>query len=89
MREGSIWGRVRWTDEAARLVAARQYRYLSPVMLRTLQGVVTRILGASLVHRPDLDLLALSAEPVPGPEAPEPEELARIARGGPRGRRGR
>ena len=68
VREGSVWGRVRWTDEAARLVAARQYRYLSPVVLRTPQGEVTRILGAGLVHRPDLNLLALSAEPTPEAE---------------------
>ena len=66
-REGGIFGRVRWTDEAGRMVAARQYRYLSPVVYMTPEGEVRRIRGASLVHHPALELLALSSER-PSPE---------------------
>lgn len=44
------------------MVAARQYRYLSPVIYMTPEGEVRRIRGASLVHHPALELLALSSE---------------------------
>ena len=65
LRDGAIWGRVSWTVKAANMIAAREYRYLSPVLLHRRDGQVTRLLGAGLVHRPNLDLKALASEEVP------------------------
>lgn len=55
VRDGALWGRVQWTPRAAELIAERAYRYLSPVF-RHAQGRVVTLLGAGLVHYPNLDL---------------------------------
>jgi len=55
-RDGALWGRARWTDEAARLIAARAYRYLSPVFRHDKDGRVLSLEGAGLTHYPNLDL---------------------------------
>jgi len=55
-RDGALWGRVRWTDEAARLIASRAYRYLSPVFRHDKTGRVLALEGAALTHYPNLDL---------------------------------
>ena len=55
-RDGALWGRVRWTDEAARLIAGRAYRYLSPVFRHDKAGRVITLEGAALTHYPNLDL---------------------------------
>lgn len=61
-RGGGIWGRVSWTPRGAELLANREYRFLSPSMMVTKNGVVTQIIGAGLVHRPALELKALASE---------------------------
>lgn len=55
VREDGLWGRVEWTGQAAELIRARAYRYLSPVF-RHQQGRVVALVGAGLVHYPNLDL---------------------------------
>lgn len=58
-----LWGRVEWTATARQMIEAGEYRYLSPTFLfdpRT--GIICRLQGAGLVHRPNLPLKALSAE---------------------------
>jgi len=65
IRDGAIWGRVNWTDKAANMIGAREYRYLSPVLGRRPAGRVTRLLGAGLVHRPNLELQALASQEEP------------------------
>ncbi|WP_375453654.1 phage protease [uncultured Methylobacterium sp.] len=63
VRAGQIWGRVVWTARAGTAIAAREYRFLSPVFNHTrdtAQNVVA-LLSAGLVHRPNLDLKALNA----------------------------
>jgi len=55
-RDGALWGRVRWTDEAAQLIASRAYRYLSPVFRHDKTGRVLALEGAALTHYPNLDL---------------------------------
>ncbi|WP_119352931.1 phage protease [Azohydromonas sediminis] len=55
-RAGGLWGRVQWTQRAAELIAAREYRYLSPVFRHDKAGVVLAIEGAGLTHYPNLDL---------------------------------
>ena len=60
-RDGAIWGGVEWTADAARMIAAKQYRYISPVFNYD-RGTrrVQRILGAALVNEPALYLPALA-----------------------------
>lgn len=55
-RAGSLWGRVQWTPRAAELIAAREYRYLSPVFRHDKAGVVLALEGAGLTHYPNLYL---------------------------------
>lgn len=57
---------VRWTERAAALIAAGEYRYLSPLFgYNTTTGAITRICPAALTNNPGLDgltdLSALSA----------------------------
>ena len=64
LRDGSVWGRVEWTEDGARMVAAREYRGVSPVFLHTKRGKkIVRIVRASLVNTPNLrGLAALHSE---------------------------
>lgn len=55
-REDGLWGRVTWTARASELIAAREYRYLSPVFRHDKTGRVLALEGAGLVHYPNLDL---------------------------------
>lgn len=59
-RKGEIWGKVEWTDTATGMIAAREYRYLSPVFDYNTQGVVIRIVGAGLTNNPNLYLTAIA-----------------------------
>jgi len=57
-----IWGLVEWTARAARHIAEREYRYISPAFTHTQDGRVTAILRASLVNVPNLtQLVALAS----------------------------
>ena len=60
-RPDGIWALVDWTPKAQAMVAAREYRYISPVFQYDQTGAVLRIIGAGLVHEPNLTLTALSA----------------------------
>lgn len=57
-RDGSIWGRVEWTDEGRQLVAGRAYRGISPAIYRDEKGEVVAVGRASLVNVPNLPQLA-------------------------------
>lgn len=61
-RGGAIWGQVEWTATAAQMIVERAYRFLSPAMRHTKDGVITRLAGAGLVNRPALEMTALSRE---------------------------
>jgi len=62
VRSGAIWGRVEWTARAASAIAAREYRYISPVFQYSpTDGTVTRLLRAGLTNNPNLYLTAISA----------------------------
>lgn len=56
-RDGSIWGRVEWTEDGARRVRGREFRFLSPVFLHDRQGRVKALLRAGLTNRPNLPQL--------------------------------
>lgn len=64
VRDGAIWGRVDWSARAANSIAAREWRFVSPVLLYrrdTDPMEVAAIASAGLTHRPNLDLKALNA----------------------------
>lgn len=62
-RPNGIWGRVLWTATASEMIAAKEYRYLSPSVLydKNTREIVG-IKGAGLVHNPNLFLTALASE---------------------------
>ncbi|MEW6250018.1 MAG: phage protease, partial [Planctomycetota bacterium] len=76
VRDGALWGRVQWTPRAAELIAAREYRFLSPVF-RHVQGRVVALAGAGLVHYPNLDLTPVANRQ--GDAMSDPIDLAPIA----------
>ena len=60
-RDGSVWGAVEWTADAARMIAAKQYRFISPVFnYAPADRTVQRILGAGLVNEPAFYMPALA-----------------------------
>ncbi len=62
VRDGALWGRVEWTERAARAILAREYRYISPVFQYSrADGRVIRLLRAGLTNNPNLYLTAISA----------------------------
>jgi len=79
IRDGAIWGRVNWTATAANMIGAREYRYVSPVLLHNRDGRVLRLLGAALVHRPNLELKALASQEPPMSAHDRSATLAPIA----------
>lgn len=60
-RADGLWGLVEWTDKASAHLAAKEYRYLSPVFNHTPSGEVTRVLRAALTNNPALELTALAS----------------------------
>ena len=55
--EGSgIWLSVEWTEKAKAMIAADEYRYISPVMLFNLNsGQITELINLALTNNPALD----------------------------------
>ena len=57
-----IWATVAWTDQAAAALAAREYRYLSPVIhADKATGDIKSFASAGLTNSPALDLAAVAA----------------------------
>jgi phage I-like protein len=55
-RSAGVWARVRWTGRARKYLKEKEYRYLSPVILKDAQsGRVLRLLGAALTNQPAID----------------------------------
>lgn len=68
---------IRWTDRAAGYIAAREYRYISPLFsYEPGTGRILQLLGASLTNDPGLDgltdLAALAASLIPHHQEPQP-----------------
>lgn len=58
---GAIWGRIAWNRTGSQLVATRQYRYLSPVILYgKSNGIIAALTSVALTNRPNLHLQALN-----------------------------
>lgn len=63
---GAIVAEVEWTEDGARLVTSKAYRYVSPAFLhRRDDGRVARLLSVGLTNRPNLDLPALNRTTTP------------------------
>lgn len=60
-RGDGLWGLIEWTAKASAHLAAKEYRYLSPVFNFTPSGEVTRVLRAALTNNPALELTALAS----------------------------
>ncbi|GGB55114.1 hypothetical protein GCM10011316_29000 [Roseibium aquae] len=60
-RADGIYGQVAWTEAARTALAAREYRYLSPVFLTDRSGLVVRLVNVALVNLPAIDLAAIAA----------------------------
>lgn len=58
-RPEGIWGLTEWTPRAASHIAAREYRFVSPVFFHTKDGDATALKAAALTNQPALDLTAI------------------------------
>lgn len=68
VRNGAVWGRVAWTEKAAAQIAAREYRYLSPVFVyEKASGRIVELTSVGLTNQPNLQLTALNREEPPMP----------------------
>lgn len=56
-RDTGIWGRVEWTEDGRRMVAAKEYRGISPAISRKADGEIVAVLRASLTNTPNLNQL--------------------------------
>lgn len=62
VRADGIWGRIEWTAAAAEAIRAKEYRYLSPVLISAKStGKVLAIRMAALTNTPALDLAQVAA----------------------------
>jgi len=61
-RNDGIWAHVEWTPKASRLIAEKEWRFLSPAFETAEDGTVKRIDSVGLVNRPNLPLPALNSE---------------------------
>lgn len=62
-RADGIWGRVEWTQAAAQAIAAREYRFISPVFDYTKDDRrITRLRHAALTNNPAMTMTALSSQ---------------------------
>jgi len=84
-----IFGRVTWTDEGQRLISAKQYRYLSPVLRADTKGRPIAMDSVGLVNQPAIHRMpAIVNSHRSGGDMPAdcriacPQSLAIEARGG-------
>jgi len=65
-RNGAIWGHVEWTPKAAQQIAAKEYRFLSPVFTYAkTDSRIVALVSAGLTNQPNLNLTALNQEQSP------------------------
>lgn len=65
-RVDGLWARVEWTAAAAAEIAAKEYRYISPVFTYDKKtGEILRITHASLTNDPAMELTAVASQDHP------------------------
>ena len=61
-RDGALWGLVEWTEEAARKITEKLYRFISPeFMTAGKDKEVSGLAAVALVNRPAFDMPALAS----------------------------
>lgn len=77
VRSGALWGHVAWTPRAGEQVAAREYRFISPVFdYDDTYRRILRMVSAGLTNKPNLVLTALNHEQTETPTLAIPLALA-------------
>lgn len=61
-RPDGLWGLIEWTQKARGMIAAREYRFLSPEILHARDGKIIALRSVGLVHKPNLALTALNRQ---------------------------
>ena len=62
-RADGLWGKVEWTEAGRALMAAREYRFTSPVIRHLENGTITAVLRTALTNTPNLrGITALNSE---------------------------
>lgn len=60
---GEIWGKVKWTEKAAAMIAAGEYRYISPVFdYNAKTGEIAKLVSFGLTNNPNLFLRAAAKQ---------------------------
>lgn len=67
VRDGAIWGNVKWTTKATASIADLEYRFISPAFLHTddRDARIISLTSAGLVHRPNFVMPALNNQQDP------------------------
>ena len=67
VRDGAIWGRVKWTAKASASIADLEYRFISPAFFHTndRDARILSLTSAGLVHRPNFVMPALNNQQDP------------------------
>ncbi|BBQ85756.1 Mu phage protease GpI [Klebsiella sp. WP3-W18-ESBL-02] len=60
--DGSVWGKVDWTQKASNSILSKEYRFISPAFHHVKDGDITRLSSAALTNKPNLDLTALNSQ---------------------------
>ncbi|WP_323114330.1 phage protease [Pseudomonas guariconensis] len=77
LRNGALWGHVAWTPRAGGQVAAREYRFVSPVFdYDDAYRRILRMVSVGLTNKPNLVLTALNHEQPETQKLPLPIALA-------------
>jgi phage I-like protein len=64
IRDDGVYGQVDWTDRAAAMVVAREYRFISPVYGHMKDGEIKALLRASLTNTPNFNMQAVASRDV-------------------------
>ena len=65
-RAGAVWGEVEWTERAAAMIKAREYRFISPTFVYDRASrVVQRLVSAALVNDPAFYMRAIARSDMP------------------------
>lgn len=61
IRNGEVWAKVEWTEKAEAMIAAKEYRFISPVFYYLPETfLIIEMVSAGLTNQPNLKLTALN-----------------------------
>ncbi|CAD7055417.1 hypothetical protein RHAB21_00713 [Pseudorhizobium halotolerans] len=76
-RADGLYGRVEWTANAAALIKAKEYRYLSPVYFHTKDGKILALQNAALTNVPNINMAEVSAHTI-FQQPPQEENMKKV-----------